>query len=278
VVPPRLHNDRYLQAYQPICTLAGVKAVILAGGAGSRLAEETALKPKPMVEIGGQPILWHIMRIYAAQGVDEFVICAGYKGYVIKEYFANYHLHASDVTFDLRTGKTEIHRNGGEPWRVTVVDTGEHTQTGGRLKRVLPYLGQEEFFFTYGDGVADIDLGALLRFHRSHGRVATVTAVQPRGRYGAMELDGDLVRSFREKPRGDGGWVNGGFFVLGPRIDNYLDGDHTVFEAEPLERLARDGQLACYRHNGFWAAMDTVRDRNYLEALWQSGEAPWKVW
>jgi len=255
-----------------------VKAVILAGGAGSRLAEETVLRPKPMVEIGGKPILWHIMKIYAAQGVEEFVICAGYKGYVIKEYFANYHLHESDVTFDLRSGAVAVHRNGGEPWRVTVVDTGERTETGGRLKRVLPYVGDEDFCFTYGDGVADIDLGALLSFHRRQGKVATVTAVQPTGRYGAMELDGDTVRSFEEKPAGDGGWVNGGFFVLSPRIDAYLADDDTVFEGEPLRALAAEGQLACYRHRGFWAAMDTVRDRNYLERLWQTGAAPWRVW
>jgi len=273
-----LHNDCYLQDSRLAATLAAVKAVILAGGAGSRLAEETALRPKPMVEIGGRPILWHIMKIYAAQGVTDFIVCAGYKGYVIKEYFANYYLHASDVTFDLATGAVEVHRNGSERWRVTVVDTGEQTATGGRLRRVLPYLRDEEFCFTYGDGVADIDLAALLRFHRQQGRVATVTAVQPRGRYGAMELAGDLVRSFEEKPRGDGGWVNGGFFVLSPEVGRYLEDDRTVFEQEPLRRLAAEGELACYRHRGFWAAMDTVRDRNYLEELWRQGNPPWKVW
>jgi len=255
-----------------------VKAVILAGGAGSRLAEETTSRPKPMVEIGGRPILWHIMKIYASQGIDEFIVCAGYKGYVIKEYFANYRLHASDVTFDLKDGSVELISDGGEPWRVTVIDTGEWTQTGGRLRRVLPHLGGQEFCFTYGDGVADIDLGRLIRFHRSEGRIATVTAVQPRGRYGAMELEGNLVRSFEEKPHGEGGWVNGGFFVLSPRIAAYLEDDDTVFEQQPLQRLAAAGELACYRHDGFWAAMDTVRDRNYLEALWREGNAPWRVW
>jgi glucose-1-phosphate cytidylyltransferase len=256
-----------------------MKAVILAGGLGSRLSEETILKPKPMVEIGGKPILWHIMKIYSAHGVDEFVICLGYKGYLIKEYFANYFLHISDVTFDVANNSMEVHQSAAEPWRVTLVDTGEETQTGGRLKRVLGFVeGEEAFHFTYGDGVADIDLGALAEHHRAQGTLATVTAVQPTGRFGAMELDGERVRGFQEKPDGDGAWINGGFFVLSPEVGSYVEGDDTVWEREPLERLAADGELSTYRHEGFWQAMDTVRDRNALEELWRSGEAPWKTW
>jgi glucose-1-phosphate cytidylyltransferase len=255
-----------------------VKAVILAGGFGSRLSEETAVRPKPMVEIGGKPMLWHIMKIYAAHGIDDFVICLGYKGYLIKEYFANYYLHTCDVSFDLAKGDMEVHRSQTEPWRVTLVDTGEQTMTGGRLKRVLTYVGDEDFCFTYGDGVADVDITALIKFHREHGRRATVTAVQPPGRFGALDLEDDVVRDFEEKPRGDGAWTNGGFFVLSPEIDGYIDGDDTVWEQEPMRTLAREGQLVSYRHSGFWQAMDTLRDRNHLEQLWSSGGAPWRRW
>jgi len=255
-----------------------VKAVILAGGVGSRLSEETAVRPKPMVEIGGKPMLWHIMKIYAAHGIEDFVICLGYKGYVIKEYFANYYLHTCDVSFDLAGGDMEVHRSETEPWRVTLVNTGEQTMTGGRLKRVLPYVGEEDFCFTYGDGVADVDVTALVAFHREQGRSATVTAVQPPGRFGALDLDGERVREFEEKPRGDGGWTNGGFFVLSPEVARYLHDDDTIWEQEPMRALAREGQLACYRHEGFWQAMDTLRDRNQLEQLWSSGKAPWRTW
>ena len=254
-----------------------MKAVILAGGLGSRLSEETALRPKPMVEIGGKPILWHIMKIYSAHGIDDFVICLGYKGYLIKEYFANYQLHTSDVTFDLGRASMEVHRSATEPWRVTLVDTGDATMTGGRVRRVLEHAGPE-FCLTYGDGVADIDVGALIAFHRQQGALCTVTAVQPPGRFGALELDGDRVSRFEEKPRGDGAWMNGGFFVCSAAIGDYLLGDDTVLEQAPLQGLARDGQLASYRHEGFWHAMDTLRDRNNLEQLWASGEAPWRVW
>jgi glucose-1-phosphate cytidylyltransferase len=255
-----------------------VKAVILAGGLGSRLSEETTVRPKPMVEIGGRPILWHIMKIYAAHDVVDFVICLGYKGYLIKEFFANYQLHSSDVSLDLARGAIEIHRSATEPWKVTLIDTGERTMTGGRLKRVLPFLGSEDFCLTYGDGLADIDIPALLAHHRRQGALATVTAVQPPGRFGALQLDGPRVSSFEEKPRGDGSWLNGGFFVLSPQIDRYLEGDATVWEQQPLRSLARQGQLACYRHHGFWQAMDTLRDRHLLEQLWDSGAAPWRVW
>jgi glucose-1-phosphate cytidylyltransferase len=255
-----------------------MKAVILAGGLGSRLSEETAVRPKPMVEIGGKPMLWHIMKIYAAHGIDEFVICLGYKGYLIKEYFANYYLHTCDVSFDLSKGSMEVHRSDTEPWRVTLVDTGEETMTGGRLKRVLSYVGDEDFCFTYGDGVSDLDITKLIAFHRDRGRRATVTGVQPPGRFGALDVDGEIVRKFEEKPRGDGGWLNGGFFVLSPDIGEYLEGDHTVWEQEPMRALAEEGQLACYCHEGFWQAMDTLRDRNHLEELWRSGGAPWRIW
>ncbi|MCW2959128.1 MAG: rfbF [Solirubrobacterales bacterium] len=256
-----------------------MKAVILAGGFGSRLSEETSLRPKPMVEIGGKPILWHIMKIYAAHGIDEFIVCLGYKGYVIKEWFANYALHTSDVTFDMRTGQMEVHHSTTEPWRVTLVETGADTQTGGRLGRVLPYLQDEEdFCFTYGDGVGDVDITALVAFHRASGAEATLTAVQPQGRFGALGLDGDRVERFQEKPRGDGAWSNGGFFVLKPSVGRLLGDDATVWEQGPVEALAQAGQLASYRHHGFWYAMDTVRDRNVLEELWAADAAPWKVW
>lgn len=254
-----------------------MKAVILAGGVGSRLSEETQTRPKPMVEIGGKPMLWHIMKIYAAHGIDEFIVCLGYKGYYIKEYFANYYLHASDVTFDIGKGTTEVHEAAAEPWRVTLVDTGEATETGGRLKRILPYVGDEDFCFTYGDGVTDLDVTALIDFHRRHGRLATITAVQPPGRFGALETDGEGVTAFVEKPHGDGSWINGGFFVLSPEVGDYIEGDHTVWEREPLERLAADGQLAAYRYEGFWRMVDTLRDKSHLEQLWTAG-APWKVW
>jgi glucose-1-phosphate cytidylyltransferase len=255
-----------------------VKAVILAGGYGSRLSEETATRPKPMVEIGGKPILWHIMKIYAAHGIEEFVICLGYKGYMIKEYFANYGLHTADVSFDLGAGTMEIHRSTTEPWKVTLVDTGEDTMTGGRLKRVLPYVGDEDFCFTYGDGLSDVDISSVIAFHRAQGTLATVTAVQPPGRFGALEVDGDRVRGFEEKPRGDGGWTNGGFFVLSPEVDRFIEGDATEWEQAPVKGLARDGQLASYLHHGFWQAMDTLRDRSQLEQLWDSGAAPWRTW
>jgi len=256
-----------------------MKAVILAGGLGTRISEETSVRPKPMVEVGGRPILWHIMKIYSAHGISDFVICLGFKGYVIKEYFANYFLHMSDVTFDMEANRMEVHQKYAEPWRVTLVDTGETTQTGGRLKRVAPYLaGEEAFCATYGDGVADVDVTRLVAFHRSQGKLATVTAVQPPGRFGAMNLAGDRVADFSEKPRGDGSWVNGGFFVLSPRALSRVAGDETLWEREPLEGLARDGQLAAFRHDGFWQPMDTLRDKNHLEGLWSAGKAPWKAW
>ena len=256
-----------------------VKAVILAGGLGSRLSEETASRPKPMVEIGGKPILWHIMKIYASHGINDFVICLGYKGYMIKEYFANYYLHTCDITFDMASGDLEVHRSAAEPWRVTLVDTGERTMTGGRLKRVLEYVGEnEQFCFTYGDGVSDLDIRALVAFHQQNGCVATVTAVRPPGRFGAMKIDGLLVDTFDEKPRGDGSWMNGGFFVLSPQVARYLGGDDTVWEQEPLRMLARDRELASFRHDGFWHPMDTLRDRTELQRLWDAGDAPWRSW
>ncbi len=255
-----------------------MKAVILAGGLGTRFAEETDLKPKPMIEIGGKPILWHIMKIYSHHGIDDFIVCCGYKGYVIKEYFANYFLHMSDVTFNLRTHGMEVHEQHAEPWRVTLVDTGDQTMTGGRLKRVRPYLNGEDFCFTYGDGVSDVDIGALIAFHRQHGKLATLTAVQPPGRFGALNLDDDQIQSFQEKPHGDGAWINGGFFVLSPRVIDVIDGDATIWEREPMERLAQEGQFVAYRHMGFWQPMDTLRDKLQLERLWQGGKAPWKVW
>ncbi|HSN32019.1 MAG TPA: glucose-1-phosphate cytidylyltransferase [Ideonella sp.] len=256
-----------------------MKAVILAGGFGSRLSEETNLKPKPMIEIGGKPILWHIMKIYSAHGVDDFVICCGYKGYMIKEYFANYFLHMSDVTFDMARNEMQVHQKNAEPWRVTLVDTGEDSMTGGRLKRVAAYVSDEDAFcFTYGDGVADVDVSASIAFHRAHGRLATVTAVQPPGRYGALQLAGSEVRGFTEKPRGDGGLINGGFFVLSPRCLERIAEDATSWEGEPLISLARDGELMAFTHTGFWQPMDTLREKNLLEDLWQSGRAPWKLW
>jgi glucose-1-phosphate cytidylyltransferase len=255
-----------------------MKAVILAGGLGSRISEETSVRPKPMVEIGAKPILWHIMKIYAAHDVTDFVVCLGYKGYVIKEYFANYWLHACDVTFDLGSNSVEVHQTQTEPWRVTLVDTGDETMTGGRLKRAMPYVADEPFCLTYGDGVADVDIRALIDFHRRQGTVATVTAVQPPGRFGALEMEGDRVHGFREKPEGDGGWINGGFFVLTPEVERYLGDDSTVWEREPLEGLARDGELSVWQHHGFWQPMDTQRDMRQLRAMWESGDAPWKAW
>jgi len=256
-----------------------LKAVLLAGGLGTRISEETVLRPKPMIEIGGKPILWHIMKMYSAHGIDDFVICCGYKGYVIKEYFANYFLHTSDVTFDIQNNQMSVHQRKAEPWRVTLVDTGEETMTGGRLRRVAEHVaGEEAFCFTYGDGVADVDIGALTRFHQQHGRLATITAVQPPGRYGALALDGAIVRGFAEKPRGDGGWINGGFFVLSPKCIELIAADDTAWESEPLTRLAGDGQLMAYEHNGFWQPMDTLREKNQLEQLWASNRAPWKMW
>ena len=255
-----------------------MKAVILAGGYGTRISEESHLRPKPMIEIGGKPILWHIMKIYSAAGIDDFVVCLGYKGYVIKEYFANYFLHMSNVTFDMVNNRMEVHQNNAEPWRVTLVDTGEDTMTGGRLRRVRPFLGDEDFCMTYGDGVSDIDMNRLIAFHKEHRTLATVTAVQPPGRFGALNLEGHLIRSFEEKPRGDGGWINGGFFVISPKALDYVEGDHTVWEQQPMETLARSGELAAYLHGGFWHAMDTMRDKNYLESLWAAGKAPWRTW
>jgi len=255
-----------------------MKAVILAGGLGTRISEESHLKPKPMIEIGNKPILWHILKIYSHYGINDFVICLGHRGYVIKEYFANYFLHMSDVTFDMANNSMEVHQNQAEPWRVTLVDTGEHTMTGGRLKRVRGYLGNESFCFTYGDGVSDVNIAELVKFHESRKVLATVTATQPPGRFGAMHIDGTRVSSFAEKPEGDGGWINGGFFVLSPGAIEYIDGDHTLWERDPLERLVRDGQLAAFKHTGFWRPMDTLRDKNDLEALWASGKAAWKVW
>jgi glucose-1-phosphate cytidylyltransferase len=256
-----------------------MKVVILAGGVGTRLSEETVVRPKPMVEIGGMPILWHIMKIYSAQGIDDFIICLGYKGYVIKEFFANYFLHMSDVTFDLRHNTREVHHAKAEPWRVTLVDTGADTMIGGRIKRVLPYIGNDKAFcLTYGDGLADVDLQTLIALHEREKRLATVTATQPPGRFGSLEVDSTRVLGFREKPVGDGGWINGGFFVLDPKVGDYIEGDATVWEREPLERLAREGQLSVYYHRGFWQPMDTLRDKRQLEELWESGDAPWKVW
>ncbi len=257
-----------------------MKAVILAGGFGTRISEESAVRPKPMVEIGGRPILWHIMKIYSAHGIDDFIVCCGYKGHVIKEYFSTYFLQRSDVTFDLAENRVEVHRNGAESWRVTLVDTGDGTMTGGRLKQVARYLGDETFCFTYGDGVSDINLTRLVEFHRREGVLATLTAVQPPGRFGAFRLEDDATRiqGFREKPRGDGAWINGGFFVLEPGVLDYIGGDETIWEREPMDGLARDGQLAAFRHTGFWQPMDTLRDKMVLEELWERESPPWKVW
>ena len=256
-----------------------MKAIILAGGLGTRISEETHLKPKPMIEIGGRPILWHIMKIYSAHGVNDFVVCCGYRGYVVKEYFANYFMHMSDVTFDMSTNRMEVHHRKAEPWRVTLVDTGEDTLTGGRLKRVAEYVQDEDAFcFTYGDGVADVNISDQIAFHKAHGKLATVTAVQPPGRYGALIRDGDSVAGFQEKPPGDGAWINGGFFVLSPAVLSRIDGDDIAWEGAPIEAIAKDGQLMAYEHRGFWLPMDTLRDKVHLENLWAAGNAPWKTW
>jgi glucose-1-phosphate cytidylyltransferase len=257
-----------------------MKAVILAGGYGTRISEESSVRPKPMVEIGGQPILWHIMKIYAHYGINDFIICLGYKGYMIKEFFANYFLHRSDVCFDLKNNKMDILQNGVEPWKVTLIDTGEKTMTGGRLRRVKHLIGNETFCFTYGDGVSNIDIGRLIQFHKDQKLLATLTAVQPPGRFGAFRLGHDetKISSFKEKPRGDGAWVNGGFFVLEPSVVDLVDDDSTVWEKKPLEKLAEEGMIAAYKHYGFWQPMDTLRDKHLLEELWNSGKAPWKVW
>ncbi|MCB2130527.1 MAG: glucose-1-phosphate cytidylyltransferase [Rhodobacteraceae bacterium] len=256
-----------------------MKCVILAGGLGTRLSEETVRIPKPMVEIGGRPILWHIMKIYSAHGIRDFIVCLGYRGYVIKEYFANYYLHSSDVTFDLKCGSMEVHRTAGDDWRVTLVDTGQNSMTGGRLARVMPFLKDEKAFcLTYGDGVGDVDITSLVQFHERHGKLATVTAVPPPRRFGQLRLDGDRVDDFSEKPIGDGGVINGGFFVLSPKVARYLDGDETIWEQAPLKGLAEDGELRAFEHRGFWQPMDTIRERQELEEHWAGGKAPWKVW
>ena len=255
-----------------------IKAVILAGGLGTRLGEETQTMPKPMVSIGDSPILWHIMKLYSAYGINEFVICLGYKGYAIKEYFANYFLHRADVTFDIAGNSLEVLGGKVEPWKVTLIETGPDTMTGGRLKRVREHIGESTFCMTYGDGLADIDIGQLIAFHRSKGKAATVTAVRPPGRFGVLDISGELVNGFREKPLGDGAWINGGFFVLEPNVIDLIDGDATSWELEPMEALAQQGDLAAYRHEGFWQPMDTLRERNLLQAHWESGKAPWKVW
>lgn len=256
-----------------------MKAVILAGGLGTRLSEETSTRPKPMVEIGGKPILWHILKMYSQHGVNDFVICCGYKGYVIKEYFANYFLHMSDVTFDMRSNRMEVHHKRAEPWNVTLVDTGDDSMTGGRLRRVADYVRNEEAFcFTYGDGVSDVDISGSIEFHKAHGKAATLTAPFPPGRFGALDFDGHRIRQFMEKPKGDGARINGGFFVLSPRVLDYLEDDQTVWEQQPLQRLAADGELMAWEHDGFWQPMDTLRDKTYLEDLWTAGQAPWKTW
>jgi len=255
-----------------------MKAVILAGGLGTRLAEETTLKPKPMVEIGGKPILWHIMKIYSSHGINDFIICLGYKGYIIKEYFSNYFLHMSDVTIDMPNNKIEVHQNRVEPWRITLVDTGENTMTGGRLKKVRQYLDEEDFCLTYGDGVGNIDITQLIAFHKNQRTLGTLTAVQPLGRFGALKLHNNKVIHFREKPQEESGRINGGFFVLSPKVIDYIDDDNTTWEHEPMERLAHDNQISAYLHNGFWQPMDALRDKNYLEELWSTGNAPWKIW
>ena len=255
-----------------------MKVVILAGGLGTRISEETHLKPKPMIEIGGKPIVWHIMKNYSAYGINEFVICCGYKGYMVKEYFANYFLHTSDVTFDMKNNKMEVHRKSAEPWMVTLVDTGLETMTGGRLKKVKDFVNNETFCFTYGDGVSNVDISKLINFHKNSKTLATVTAVQPPGRFGTLDISGNKITNFKEKPAGDGNWINGGFFVLEPKIFDYIDGDSTIWERQPLEKLANDGQLAAFRHTDFWQPLDTLRDKNHLENLWTSNKAPWKIW
>src|SRR5437762_2207391 len=257
---------------------ARMKVVILAGGLGSRLSEETTVRPKPMVELGGKPILWHIMKIYSHHGINEFVICLGYKGYLIKEYFANYFLHQSDVTFNLKTNQMTVHQNTAEPWTVTLVDTGADTMTGGRLRRVRDHIGDDTFCFTYGDGVSDVDIAASIRHHKDADVLATLTAVQPPGRFGVLDIEDEKIQAFHEKPAGEGGWINGGFMVLDPKVIELIADDEISWEREPLETLARSGQLAAFRHRGFWQPMDTLRDKTYLEELWASGKAPWKVW
>jgi glucose-1-phosphate cytidylyltransferase len=254
-----------------------MKAVLLAGGLGTRISEESASRPKPMIEVGGKPIIWHIMKMYAAHGINEFIVCCGYKGYVIKEYFANYFLHQSDVTIDMATNNIEVHHKKAEPWKITLVDTGEETQTGGRLKRVADYV-DGDFCMTYGDGVGSVDLTGLLKFHASHGKLATMTAVQPPGRFGALQLNGNKIESFVEKPQGDGGWINGGFFVLNSKVLEQISSDNTLWEQEPLRNLAKQGELQAFFHSGFWQPMDTLRDKTHLESLWASGKAPWKMW
>ena len=255
-----------------------MKVVLLAGGLGTRISEESHLKPKPMIEIGGRPILWHIMKTYSQYGLNDFIICCGYKSYVIKEYFANYFLHLSDVTFDLKNNKMEVHHNESEPWKVTLVDTGEDTMTGGRIKRVKKYIGENDFCLTYGDGISDINIKKLLEFHKAHGGLATLTATQSPGRFGALDVEGTIINSFKEKPMGDGNWINGGFFVLNHKVIDLIENDSTIWEKEPLEKLAESKQLHAYKHNGFWQPMDTLRDKNYLEQLWATGQAPWKIW
>jgi glucose-1-phosphate cytidylyltransferase len=255
-----------------------MKAIILAGGLGTRLSEETTSKPKPMVEIGSRPVLWHIMKLYSYHGVNDFIVCLGYKGFMIKEYFANYFLHMSDVTFDMANNKMEIHEANAEPWRVTLVDTGENVMTGGRMKRVASYIGEDNFCFTYGDGVADVNIKKLIKFHKTQGTLATVTSVQPPGRFGELDITHGKITAFKEKPQGDGASISGGFFILSPRVLNYIKNDNTVWEKEPLEKLANEGQLSAYQHNGFWQPMDTLRDKVMLDELWASGKAPWKVW
>jgi glucose-1-phosphate cytidylyltransferase len=255
-----------------------MKAVILAGGFGTRLSEETIVKPKPMVEIGGRPILWHIMKLYSYHGVNEFIVCLGYKGFMVKEYFANYFLHMSDVTFDIANNKMEVHEANAEPWRVTLVDTGENVMTGGRMKRIASYVGEDIFCFTYGDGVADVNIKELIKFHKAQGTLATVTSVQPPGRFGALDIAHGKITAFKEKPQGEGASINGGFFILSPRALDYIENDNTKWEKEPLEKLASEGQLSAYQHNGFWQPMDTLRDKVMLNELWASGKAPWKVW
>ncbi|MBW2191281.1 MAG: glucose-1-phosphate cytidylyltransferase [Deltaproteobacteria bacterium] len=257
-----------------------MKAVILAGGRGTRISEESTMRPKPMIELGGKPILWHIMKLYSVGGINDFVICLGYKGYMIKEYFANYFLHTSNVTIDVKQNKMEVHEKYAEPWRVTLVDTGVATNTGGRIRRVAPYVGDEDFCLTYGDGLSDVNIPELLDFHRAHGRSATMTAVQPEGRFGSVGVEGEegRVTAFHEKPRGDGRWINAGFFVLSPKVVDHIEGDDTSWEHSPLEELANEGELRAFKHDGFWHAMDTMRDKAHLEELWSSGQAPWKTW
>lgn len=255
-----------------------MKVVILAGGMGTRISEETSIRPKPMVEIGGKPILWHIMKIYSSFGLHDFIICLGYKGYVIKEYFANYFLHMSDVTIDMTQNKMEVHQNSAEPWRVTLVDTGEGTMTGGRIRRIRGYLGEDDFCCTYGDGVGDVNISRLVEFHKTKKTLVTLTATKPPGRFGSLNITGNKIINFQEKPEGDGAWINGGFFVLSPKIIDYIEGDETVWERSPMERLAKEGQISAYLHEGFWQPMDTLRDKTHLEELWSSGKAPWKMW